>query len=92
MKRESKRATAGGILRNSRQGPAGGIPLVPFVPPNPGESRIKFTFGPRWDAEPDRDRDGKSGPDSFRVRRNAPAQTGRMKVPVPGAPVTLAPA
>ena len=52
--RDAEREQAGHGRRNSRQfspgssfapGPAAcGIPLVPFVPPNPGESRIKIVF------------------------------------------------
>ena len=49
MQSEDEGATAGGNARNSQQGRSlrwghlpGGIPFVPFIPPNPGESRIKI--------------------------------------------------
>ena len=52
--RDAEREQAGYDRRDSRQfspgsslapGPAAcGIPLIPFVPPNPGESRIKIMF------------------------------------------------
>ena len=57
MTREGKRTKVGKIVPMSRQdysrrrhSAPRRIPLIPFVPLNPGESRIKFVVRVSWDA------------------------------------------